>query len=195
MMTERQADRGAYEAYVAALSSDNSAFRAAFREAFFQALQEQMTPRQYEVLLLREVEGLSGKEIAGKLGISQSAVSRHLTRGKKRLRTLLAYNLELRGGRYSREADSHPARTAAGREAQRRRAGHCGRAGRPAGKGFPAGRFCAGGAALCQIRGQRRANLWLLLQYISEKGGLRLKSACRGVKLKAVKNSVIVAYL
>ena len=101
MMTERQADRGAYEAYVAALSSDNSAFRAAFREAFFQALQEQMTPRQYEVLLLREVEGLSGKEIAGKLGISQSAVSRHLTRGKKRLRTLLAYNLELRGGSYS----------------------------------------------------------------------------------------------
>ena len=53
------------------------------------------------MLWLKEVEGLSGKEIAYKLGISQSAVSRHLTRGKKRLRVLLAYNLELRSQRFS----------------------------------------------------------------------------------------------
>ena len=62
---------------------------------------EELTGRQYEVLWLKEVEGLSGKEIAYKLGISQSAVSRHLTRGKKRLRVLLAYNLELRSQRFS----------------------------------------------------------------------------------------------
>lgn len=91
-----QVDQAAYDAYIAQLGADDSAFRAAFREAFFEALQEQLTARQYEVLLLNEVEGLSGKEIAHKLGISQSAVSRHLTRGKKRLRVLLSYNLELR---------------------------------------------------------------------------------------------------
>ena len=98
---EREADRAAYEGYLAALASDNSAFRASFRDAFFHALKEELTDRQYEVLWLREVEGLSGKQIAYKLGISQSAVSRHLTRGKARLRVLLAYNLELRSQAFS----------------------------------------------------------------------------------------------
>lgn len=98
---KREADRAAYEDYIAALAGDDSAFRAAFREAFFRALKEQLTGRQYEVLWLNEVEGLSGKEIAYKLGISQSAVSRHLTRGKTRLRRLLAYNLELRNQSFS----------------------------------------------------------------------------------------------
>ena len=100
-LSERTADRAAYNEYLSALVSDSSAFRAAFRDAFFHAMREQMTERQYEVLLMREVEGLSGKEISYKLGISQSAVSRHLTRGKKRLRTLLAYNLELRSHTFS----------------------------------------------------------------------------------------------
>ena len=98
---EREADRAAYEGYLAALASDDSAFRASFRDAFFHALKEELTDRQYEVLWLREVEGLSGKQIAYKLGISQSAVSRHLTRGKTRLRRLLAYNLELRNQSFS----------------------------------------------------------------------------------------------
>ena len=98
---EHRADHAAYEAYLASLCSDDSAFRASFRDAFFHALREELTDRQYEVLWLKEVEGMSGKEIAYKLGISQSAVSRHLTRGKKRLRVLLAYNLELRSQRFS----------------------------------------------------------------------------------------------
>ena len=98
---EHRADHAAYEAYLASLGSDDSAFRASFRDAFFHALREELTGRQYEVLWLKEVEGLSGKEIAYKLGISQSAVSRHLTRGKARLRVLLAYNLELRSQTFS----------------------------------------------------------------------------------------------
>ena len=98
---EHRADHAAYEAYLASLGSDDSAFRASFRDAFFRALREELTGRQYEVLWLKEVEGLSGKEIAYKLGISQSAVSRCLTRGKKRLRVLLAYNLELRNRTFS----------------------------------------------------------------------------------------------
>ena len=93
---ENAMDHMAYEAYLDELNSDDSAFRAAFREAFFHALREQLTERQYQVLWLNEVDGLSGKEIASRLGISQSAVSRHLTRGKKRLRVILSYNLELR---------------------------------------------------------------------------------------------------
>ena len=50
--------------------------------ALYEEYKRILTDRQYEVLRLHEIEGLSGKEIAYKLGISQSAVSRHLTRGK-----------------------------------------------------------------------------------------------------------------
>ena len=125
-LAERAADRAAYDDYLAAMASDNSAFRAAFRDAFFEALREEMTDRQYEVLWMREVEGLSGKEIAYKLGISQSAVSRHLTRGKRHLRRLLAYNLELRNQFFARQK-------------------------KPRGAAFPPARlpFCAGKARLC----------------------------------------------
>ena len=50
--------------------------------ALYQEYKRILTYRQYEVLWLHEIEGLSGKEISGRLDISQSAVSRHLTRGK-----------------------------------------------------------------------------------------------------------------
>lgn len=50
--------------------------------ALYQEYKRILTDRQYEVLWLHEIEGLSDKEISGRLGISQSAVSRHLTRGK-----------------------------------------------------------------------------------------------------------------
>lgn len=50
--------------------------------ALYQEYKRILTDRQYEVLWLHEIEGLSGKEISGRLDISQSAVSRHLARGK-----------------------------------------------------------------------------------------------------------------
>ena len=50
--------------------------------ALYQEYKRIMTDRQYEVLWLHEIEGLSGKEISGRLDISQSVVSRHLKRGK-----------------------------------------------------------------------------------------------------------------
>lgn len=50
--------------------------------ALYQEYKRILTDRQDEVLWLHEIEGLSGKEISGRLDISQSAVSRHLTRGK-----------------------------------------------------------------------------------------------------------------
>lgn len=50
--------------------------------ALYQEYKRILTDRQYEVLWLHEIEGLSGKEISGRLDISQSAVSQHLTRGK-----------------------------------------------------------------------------------------------------------------
>ena len=101
-LSDKAATHAAYEQYLGALAGEHDdRFRQAFREAFLRALHDQLTDRQFEVLWMYEVKGLSGKEIAGKLGISPSAVSRHLTRGKRRLRTLLAYNLELPHSRIS----------------------------------------------------------------------------------------------
>ena len=53
--------------------------------ALYQEYKRILTVRQYEVLRLKEVERLSGKQIAYKLGISQSAVSRYLTQGKMKI--------------------------------------------------------------------------------------------------------------
>lgn len=50
--------------------------------ALYEEYKRILTERQFEVMWLHEIEGLSGKEISGRLDISQSAVSRHLTRGK-----------------------------------------------------------------------------------------------------------------
>lgn len=88
------ADRVACARYFAACAGDNTAWRARFRDAFARALQDELTVRQQEVLRLHYTEGLSGREIAAQWGISASAVSRHLTRARARLRRMLAYNLE-----------------------------------------------------------------------------------------------------
>ena len=96
MAAEKQFERSAYDSYLRKLSEEEDGFRHSFRTAFFQAMHEELTGRQYEVLWMIEVEGLSCKQCAERLRISPSAVSRNCSRGKKRLRTLLAYNLELR---------------------------------------------------------------------------------------------------
>lgn len=56
--------------------------------ALYTAYEELLTPRQFEVLWLHDIEAFSGKEIACKLGISQSAASRHLNKAKQRLKLL-----------------------------------------------------------------------------------------------------------
>lgn len=55
-------------------------------DALLAALREVLSPRQYEAYWLYEIEGLSGKEIAYQLGISQSAASRHLTAARAKIR-------------------------------------------------------------------------------------------------------------
>ena len=49
-----------------------------------------LLPSKYrEVLLLRYVEGYQGREIAGMLGLSESAVRKRLERGREKLRRIL----------------------------------------------------------------------------------------------------------
>lgn len=92
--TGAAADRAACARYFAACAGDNTAWRTRFRAAFARALRDELTGRQQEVLQLHYAQGLSGREIAARWGVSPSAVSRHLTRARAKLQRMLAYNLE-----------------------------------------------------------------------------------------------------
>jgi|MucameStandDraft_1065616.scaffolds.fasta_scaffold18918_5 RNA polymerase sigma factor (sigma-70 family) len=96
MLTQRQADHAAFEDYLQSLHGDNRAWRMAFRQAFFDAMRQQLTARQYEALRLHFLEGKSQRDIAQLWGVSPSVVCRHIKKAKHRLRVILSYNLELR---------------------------------------------------------------------------------------------------
>ena len=55
------------------------------------AIKEELSPRQRQCILLYYVHGYSQREIAQRLRINPSVVSRHVTRGLKRLQRALKY--------------------------------------------------------------------------------------------------------
>lgn len=57
------------------------------------AILEELTPRQREMLLLRYYEKCSGVEIARRLGVDKSSVSRTLGRARGKLWRALRYSL------------------------------------------------------------------------------------------------------
>ncbi len=65
------------------------------------AMNEELTDRQRELISLYYLEQMSMTEIAQRLGLSPSTVSRTLKRGRIRLKKYLKYN-----GRYIAEAVS-----------------------------------------------------------------------------------------
>ena len=50
---------------------------------------ERLPPRSRDVIVMARIEGLSGREIAARLGISEPAVSQHLDKGMRVLADLL----------------------------------------------------------------------------------------------------------
>lgn len=96
MLTEYAADRAAMRSYLESLGGDNSAWRAAFRDAFFRAMRDTLTDRQYQALCMHYLDGKSQKQIAELWGISPSAVCRHIKRARQHLAVMLSYNLEYR---------------------------------------------------------------------------------------------------
>ena len=74
-------------------ASDNEERLDRLRRNLRYAREKELTPNQRRVLELRYEEGLSGVEIAAKLGISPSTVSRTLQRARNRLRRYLQYSM------------------------------------------------------------------------------------------------------
>lgn len=73
-------------------ADDPAPDRAAIAHEEFRRLQsaiDRLPPRCREVVVLGRIEGLTGREIAQRLGISEAAVSKHLTRGLSALSDML----------------------------------------------------------------------------------------------------------
>jgi RNA polymerase sigma-70 factor (ECF subfamily) len=76
--------------------ADDRMVAASWTQALDSALVD-LPPRQREVVLLRDVEGLSGTEVCDLLGLSDSNQRVLLHRGRSTLRGALESNLERRG--------------------------------------------------------------------------------------------------
>ncbi len=81
-------------AYALAMAEDNSAQMGRVRRNLVRALQEDVTPRQREMLLLYYAQRLNTRQIGEKLGVSRSSVARTIKRGEARLRRCLRYGAE-----------------------------------------------------------------------------------------------------
>lgn len=55
-------------------------------------VEEELTPRQREVLIMRYFQGLDGQKIADALGVNKSTVCRTLHRAEDKLRKFLKYS-------------------------------------------------------------------------------------------------------
>ena len=79
-----------YRAYIVSLAPEMPITVLVFKFANLSNIIKLLLPFKYrEVLLLHYVEGYQGREIAGMLGLSESAVRKRLERGREKLRGLL----------------------------------------------------------------------------------------------------------
>ena len=77
--------------YARQMSADNSKEISRLKRNLIRALQEDVTPRQRQTLLLYYSDGLNMREIGERLGVDKSTVSRTIKRGERRLRRCLRY--------------------------------------------------------------------------------------------------------
>ena len=80
--------------YSRAMAEDNSQQMARLKRNLVRALQEDVTARQREFLLLYYGEQLNMRQIGERLGVDKSTVSRTIKRGERRLCRCLRYGAE-----------------------------------------------------------------------------------------------------
>lgn len=85
--------RGGLEQWLRHAAGDNAARRERLLRNLHQAMERELTPRQREMVQLRYGEGCSVTDIALRLAVNKSTVSRCLTRATGKLRRFLVYSL------------------------------------------------------------------------------------------------------
>ena len=79
-------------AFARMMAMDNASQLELLQARLGQALREEVTDRQRQMLFLYYAQGLNMREIAQALGVEQSTVSRTMKRGEDRLRRCLQYS-------------------------------------------------------------------------------------------------------
>ena len=77
--------------YSRQMAADNSKEVSRLKRNLIRALQEVVTPRQRQALLMYYGEGLNMREIGERLGVDKSTISRTIKRGERRLERCLRY--------------------------------------------------------------------------------------------------------
>lgn len=77
--------------YTRQMAADNSREISRLKRNLVRALQEDVTPRQRQTLLMYYGQGLNMREIGERLGVDKSTVSRTIKRGERRLQRCLRY--------------------------------------------------------------------------------------------------------
>lgn len=87
--------------YTLAMAEDNTEQMGRLRRNVLMALEEDVTPRQRECMILYYGKRLNMRQIGELMGIDKSTVSRNIKRGERRLRRCLRYGAGqlLTGGR------------------------------------------------------------------------------------------------
>ena len=80
--------------YTRQMAADNSREISRLKRNLVRALQEDVTPRQRQTLLMYYGQGLNMREIGERLGVDKSTVSRTIKRGERRLQRCLRYGAE-----------------------------------------------------------------------------------------------------
>lgn len=84
---------GDLQSYLRSIAGTNDDAIERLKRHLPEAILEELTPRQQQVLQLRYFEHLKGSEISEKLGVERSTVSRTLDRAESRLKRVLKYCL------------------------------------------------------------------------------------------------------
>lgn len=83
---------GGIRKYLEENAGDNSETMSRLRRNLLRAIEEELTPRQKELVLMHYFEGLRQAEIARRTGVRRSTVSRILMRAEERLEKVLKYS-------------------------------------------------------------------------------------------------------
>lgn len=71
--------------------ADNRAERERMKRILIRAIRHELTDRQRDCITMYYLEGIKMKEIAKKLGLTNSTVSRHISVATRKLRRIATY--------------------------------------------------------------------------------------------------------
>lgn len=83
--------QGEFQRWLLEVAETNDASMSRLRKKLSEAIQEELTPRQQQILQMCLLDGCSAREVARQLGVNPSTVIRTRDRALQRLHKVLKY--------------------------------------------------------------------------------------------------------